>query len=262
MRHLLIVGGLLVVGLVAPLRGAAYKCVSEPCKRDDKGNIIKTATCCKDLSCDFGIRRVDAWAKERLFSNPVAGAAAIEEMGGDREEAYAGLLKLAEQKSPRASFGACDEYHPEPRLMQVDDSDKDCPIVTIDGTKTPVTLEDALRDSNTCEEYVRAEYARMQKRQEFCLQFGPASERSFEHLAREAGIEYGEQARSLQATKEQHIRACTNPPPIEDELAPLVPEIIDELAPLTPDRTPKLKKKATPKTKSAPKRRSTGAGSR
>jgi hypothetical protein len=265
MRHLLIVGGLLVIGLVAPLQGAAYKCVSEPCGRDEKGNIIKTPSCCKDLSCDFGIRRVDAWAKERVFSNPVAGAAAIEaveELGGDREEAYAGLLRLADRSPIRGGFGPCDEHHPEPRLMQVDDSDEDCPIVTIDGAKTPVTLEDALRDSNTCEEYVRAEYARMQKRQEFCLQFGPASERSFEHLAREAGIEYGEQARSMEATKAQHIRACTNPPPPDDDLVPLVPEIIDELVPLTPDRTPKLKKKATPKTKSAPKRRSTGAGSR
>ena len=260
MRRLLAIGGLLAVGLVAPLGGEARRCLSKPCARDESGNIKKTPDCCNEVPCELKAKSVDTYAKQQLFSDPFAGKAAIEATNGDRAEAYAALLRIADRRSLRDR--ACGEFLPEARLMQVDDTNEDCPIVTIDGTRTPMSLEEALRTSDTCEEYVRAEYARMERRRAFCLEFGPASERSFEHLAREAGIEYGAQLSSLNATFRQHERDCTNPPPIEDELVPLTSEIIDELVPLTPDRTPKVKKKSTPKTRPAPKKRSTGGGSR
>jgi hypothetical protein len=217
MNRTLLAGGLLAVGLVAPLPGETTECL-KGCANGALPN------CCKPLPCEFHSELQYVVIMERMNRDEQARQA-LRLSGGDHAKARR-LLSEAAREEAEARSGGCKSKTPHLELSEK------CEIVQAGqppGQSRPAGREALKKDGTGCSELIDLQFDVLELYIDSCLEArGPI------HVETAASLERTRLERywsKLTEQKKHYLWTCkiflglkkvkeVNPP-VEDELAPL-----------------------------------------
>jgi hypothetical protein len=200
--------GLVMVAMLLPGVGDALECVTV--QRCPKG--ITPPACCKPPPCELFEQIRTKKAVQRLFGNRRLHERLVRDASGDAAAA-AKVLEDFVSKNARKLGDTLrcpwrEPYLPPPSF----ETNAECQIVAkLPGGDEPMSRERALRELNTCSEFIEAAYDHEQHHKDICIRSNSTAraQMRIEAYAAEESAGYAREIGRLEDRLRQYWRACS-----------------------------------------------------